>query len=260
MQKSISHPLLRLQSSKFKISDWVLSFFPKHKIYVEPFGGCASVLLNKAPSDIEVYNDLNRDLYNLFSILRDPEKAQSLILAIEHTPFSRQEFKMAFRNTKNNIEKARRLFIRSQLGCFEDNKHIDLQSGSLISNLESWNQQPKVIDYASKRLKNTIVENKDALEIIDLYDSEDTLFFIDYPFPSENISCSEIDLINKLICIKGKVILCGWDNALYHDLLNGWVKKKRVQPGRTRSECIWVCPKTKQFDLFEGLTPSIRIV
>lgn len=256
MQKKISHPLLRIQSSKFKISDWVLSFFPKHRIYVEPFGGCASILLNKSPSEVEVYNDLNRDLYNLFRILREPEQAQSLIYAVENTPFSRQEFKQAFRNTQNSIEKARRLFIRSQLGFFEDGKSSDIQSGNLVSSLESWNQQPKVIQYASKRLKNTIIENRDALDVIDFYDTPDTLFFIDYPFPSEHVSKRETELINKLICVKGKVILCGWDNALYHDLLYGWVKKKRIQPGRTRAECLWVCPKTKQFDLFEGLTPT----
>lgn len=256
MQKKISHPLLRNQSSKFKISDWVLSFFPKHRIYVEPFGGCASILLNKSPSDIEVYNDLNLDLYNLFRILREPEQAQSLIYAIENTPFSQKEFKQAFRNTQNNIEKARRLFIRSQLSFFDDGKPLDIQSGNLMANLESWNQQPKVIQHASKRLKNTIIENRDALEVLDLYDTPDTLFFIDYPFSSEHLSDHETELINKLIGVKGSVILCGWDNALYHDLLNGWVKKKRVQPGRTRAECLWICPKTKQFDLFEGITPS----
>lgn len=256
MQKKISHPLLRIQSSKFKISDWVLSFFPKHRIYVEPFGGCASILLNKSPSEVEVYNDLNQDLYNLFYILREPEQAQSLIDAIENTPFSRQEFKQAFRNTPNSIEKARRLFIRSQLGFFDDGKSTDIQSGNLASCLESWNQQPKVIQYASKRLKNTIIENKDALDVIDFYDSTDTLFFIDYPFSPEHVSNYETELINKLLYVKGKVILCGWDNALYHNLLNEWVKKKRIQPGRTRDECLWVCPKTKQFDLFEGLVST----
>ena len=256
MKRNISHPLLRIQSSKFKISDWVLSFFPKHRIYVEPFGGCASILLNKSPSEVEVYNDLNQDLYNLFYILREPEQARSLIDAIENTPFSRQEFKQAFRNTPNSIEKARRLFIRSQLGFFDDGKSTDIQSGNLASCLESWNQQPKVIQYASKRLKNTIIENKDALDVIDFYDSTDTLFFIDYPFSPEHVSNYETELIDKLLYVKGKVILCGWDNALYHDLLNEWVKKKRVQPGRTRDECLWVCPKTKQFDLFEGLVST----
>lgn len=257
MQKNFTHPLLRIQSSKYKVSDWVLSFFPKHKIYVEPFGGCASILLNKSPSEIEVYNDINQDLFNLFSILREPENAQKLKYAIENTPFSRKEFNAAFHNTKNSIEKARRLFIRSQLVFFADNKQVDLNSVNVGCSLDSWSQQPEMIQYASKRLKNTILENKDAFDVIDLYDTQDTLFFIDYPLSSEQLSKREMDLINKIICLKGKVILCGWDNALYHDLLDGWVKKKRIQPGRTRSECLWVCPKTKQYDLFEGLT-SVR--
>lgn len=77
---------------KVKISSWVISFFPRHKIYVEPFGGAAGVLLNKAPSPLEVYNDLNSDLVNFFRVLRDKEKAAELIRRLKLTPYAREEY------------------------------------------------------------------------------------------------------------------------------------------------------------------------
>lgn len=77
---------------KVKISSWVTSFFPRHQIYVEPFGGAAGVLLNKEPSPLEVYNDLNSDLVTFFSVLRDKEKAAELIRRLRLTPYAREEY------------------------------------------------------------------------------------------------------------------------------------------------------------------------
>lgn len=251
MQKQISHPLLRTYSSKFKISDWVLSHFPKHKVYVEPFGGCASILLNKLPSEVEIYNDLNDDVFNLFRILQDSERAERLIHALHNTPFSKAEYNAAFRNTSNLIEKARRLLVRSQLDLFNNDK--DPLSLNIPHILNTWNEQPHILKYASERLKNTIIENRDALDIIDLYDSDETLFFIDAPLNRDQFDHVEKALISKLTSIQGKVIMCGWNNALYQDSLIGWNKKIRLQPGRSKPECLWICPKSKQFDLFEGI-------
>src|SRR4051812_26891716 len=59
---------------KFRLADWVIQHFPldyKRKLYVEVFGGAAWVLLHKEPSKGEVYNDMNADLVNLFTILRN---------------------------------------------------------------------------------------------------------------------------------------------------------------------------------------------
>jgi DNA adenine methylase len=256
MQKQLSHPLLRTYSSKFKICDWILSYFPKHKVYVEPFGGCASILLNKLPSEIEVYNDLNADIYNLFNILRDSEKTKKLIHAIQNTPFSKTEYNSAFRNTVKPIEKARRLLLRTQLEFFSENKDPLAQNIPYL--IGSWNDQPRILQYASERLRNTIIENRDALEIIDLYDSSETLFFIDVPLNRDRFLGSEEELISKVLSVQGKVVLCGWDNDLYHHSLTGWMMKKRIQPGRSKPECLWICPKSKQFDLFEGLMATGR--
>lgn len=88
----ITRPVLRYHGGKFRLREWVINFFPPHDVYVEPFGGAASVLLAKYPSRIEVYNDLSSDVVNLFRVLREPCTANRLRELLELTPFSREEF------------------------------------------------------------------------------------------------------------------------------------------------------------------------
>jgi site-specific DNA-adenine methylase len=71
---------------------WLLPLFPPHQVFVDVFGGSGAVLLGKPPSPVDVYNDIDGRLVNLFRVLRDEEQAQRLIKSLELTPFSRSEF------------------------------------------------------------------------------------------------------------------------------------------------------------------------
>lgn len=73
----------------------MISHFPPHRVYVEPFGGGAGVLLRKPRVYAEVYNDLNADVVNLFRLLRDERQAEQLIRALRMTPFARDEYEEA---------------------------------------------------------------------------------------------------------------------------------------------------------------------
>ena len=83
--------VLRYLGAKNRLADWIVSFFPEHKIYVEPYGGSAAALLNKAPVEIEVYNDLYDDVVNLFRIIRS-ERYVELMEQVNMTPFSEREY------------------------------------------------------------------------------------------------------------------------------------------------------------------------
>ena len=65
-----TRPVLRYHGGKFRLAPWILTFFPRHTVYVEPFGGAAPVLLQKERLGAECYNDLDGEVVNLFRVLR----------------------------------------------------------------------------------------------------------------------------------------------------------------------------------------------
>ena len=120
---TVKSPVLKYYGSKFRLASWIISFFPEHRHYVEPFGGAANVLLQKPRSPLETYNDLNDDVVTFFRVPRDRPK--ELMRKIRLTPWSRSEFVACLRTNAdaNEIEVARRLYFRiwmnyngSQLG------------------------------------------------------------------------------------------------------------------------------------------------
>lgn len=114
-------PVLRWHGGKWLLAHWIIEHFGPHRVYVEPFGGAASVLLRKQRSYAEVYNDLDDDAVNLFRVLRS-DRANELVDALRMTPFAQVEFLAAYKRCEEEVERARRLIIRSFMG-FGSNGH-----------------------------------------------------------------------------------------------------------------------------------------
>src|SRR5437868_3648689 len=111
-----TRPVLCWHGGKWKLAPWIVSHFPPHRVYVEPFGGAASVLIQKPRSYGEVYNDLDQDVVNLFRILQVPAQAAALRDKLRLTPFSREEFELGYLDAEDPVERARRLVILSFMG------------------------------------------------------------------------------------------------------------------------------------------------
>lgn len=105
--------LARYLGGKNRIAPWIISFFPPHKIYVEPFGGSAAVLLNKQPAWMEVYNDLYDRIVNFFEVLRDPEKSERLASLLELTPYAQTAYARSFEIAEDPVEDALRFAVLS---------------------------------------------------------------------------------------------------------------------------------------------------
>ena len=100
---------------KFSHLEWLMPLLPEAHHYCEPFAGSAAVLLNREPSPVETYNDIDGEVVNFFRVLRNKRKA--LTEAIGLTPFSREEFHTALTvngNKISDLERARLFFIRAR--------------------------------------------------------------------------------------------------------------------------------------------------
>lgn len=96
------------------MADWICGHMPKHDVYLELFGGSAAVLLNKSRSHIETINDIDGDIVNFFRVLRDcPEELKKKVAL---TPFARDEYRSAFEQTNDPVERARRYCVRCWQG------------------------------------------------------------------------------------------------------------------------------------------------
>ena len=242
-----------------KISSWVISFFPRHEIYVEPFGGAAGVLLNKRPSPLEVYNDLNSDLVNFFRVLRDKEKAAELIRRLKLTPYAREEYYSFYPMPEgDDIERARALVCRAGMGIgvrmavsespagfAADNKKIRKNAKVFVNHVERINE-------IAERFRSVVIEHKDALELIPRYDSPDTLWYLDPPYNCRysfryKHNINQEAMLGAFKNVSGYVVLSGYENALYADELAGWHMETRPHhnfANQRTKECLWLSPRT----------------
>lgn len=268
----IKHPVIRYHGGKFRLSTWIISHFPKHRCYVESFGGAASVLLRKEVSEAEVYNDLDDEVVNLFQVLRDAEKSQRLIDACALTPYSRTEFVCAYQETNDQIERARRLIVRATMGfgsagatMGKTGFRLDTKRNSATAQ-NIWARAPENLALVAKRFAGVLVENRNAIQCMRDHDTDDTLHFIDPPYLHQtrvNVAknCAyrheltdeqHIELLDAIKSLNGMVVLCGYESELYSDLLSNWKRVTRTTAANgksgsvKRTECLWINPLAQE--------------
>lgn len=248
--------LLKYPGGKWRISDWILHHFPEHKVYVEPYFGSGAVYFKKEPSYIETINDIDGNIVNLFRVCR--ERPAELAAAINLTPFSREEFEYCYEiEVDDPIERARRTVVRfhQSFGTSNSSKkswrNVQKYGGSRCATM--WNYLPEQVIECCERLKNTQIENINAIKLINRYSDPCTLIYCDPPYMQElrkanmyryEMSTDDhVELLSTLLESKSKIILSGYDNDLYNDMLKGWrvaEKTTTAQMGLHRVEKIWM--------------------
>lgn len=208
MDKPPTRPLLRFHGGKWRLAPWIISHFPNHRIYVEPFGGAGSVLLQKRRVYAEIYNDLDADIVNLFRIVRD--RGEELKEALHNTPFSRKEFEQAYEYTENDFEAARRTIIRAYMGFgsasatktnygkstkgFRSKGNYNGEYGKPCTGFRAnsnisgttpahdFKNYPETLDRIIERLRGVVIECRDAKEVMEQHDNKHALHYCDPPY------------------------------------------------------------------------------
>ncbi|MGK7928193.1 MAG: DNA adenine methylase [Spirulina sp.] len=228
---------------KFNHLNWLLPLLPEATHYCEPFGGSAAVLLNRKPASLETYNDIDGEVVNFFQVLR--EKQEELIQAIALTPFSREEFRLSlgqFSEEIDNLERARRFFIRARqvrTGLAQTASegrwaHCKLTSrAGMAAAVSRWLGSVEGLSEIVQRLLRVQIENDSAMEVIKRYDSQETLFYCDPPYPHDSRSDSKAygyemtaeehrNLADLLHQVKGNVAISGYHGTLMDELYRDW--------------------------------------
>lgn len=256
-----NRPVLRWHGGKWLLAPWIISHFPQHRVYVEPFGGAASVLLRKPSSYAEIYNDLDQTVVRLFRTLRS-NRSDELVEKLRLTPFSRDEFAEAYEPTDDDVEASRRLIIRSFMG-FGSNGHNRLTGFRANSNrsgttpAHDWQNYPDSLATVVERLRGVTVENKDAKAVMAQHDGPQTLHYVDPPYvlstradlskdyAHELTDDDHRELLDFLRGLKGAVVLSGYPNAIYDEILTDWQRIERqalADGARERTEVLWINP------------------
>jgi DNA adenine methylase len=245
------------------MAPWIIEHFPEHYSYVEPFGGGASVLLRKPASQLEVYNDIDGDVVNFFRVLR--EKPDELVKVIELTPFAREEYEISWERTDDEVERARRLYIKTKQGY---GSHTNKKSGwrwektkkSGRTAIGGWNKPLNHLLEHARRLRECQIDNDNYLVVIDRYDTPDTLFYLDPPYVESTLKSKHAyqfsltdeqheELLTKIKKISGMVIISMLNHPMYNEMLSEWkknTKERYTQNGNKYFECIWISPNAQK--------------
>lgn len=266
-----TRPALRYLGGKWRLAQWIAAHFPPHRVYVEPFGGAASVLLRKRRSAGKCYNDLDGNLVNLFRVLQDVGTAAELCRLLRVTPFSRTEYDLAFEKTDDPIERARRLVVRSYMGHGSSSAISERSTGfraSLVNRggalpAGEWPGMPEALQAITARIQGVLIECRPAQQLIDRYDAADTLFYLDPPYVQEKRStkrrgnrafhayafeltdADHILLLERALRAKAMIVLSGYASPLYDTRLREWRRETietHADGALDRTEVLWINP------------------
>lgn len=204
------------------------------EVFCEPFCGSARVLLNRKPANTEIINDIDPNITLFFHTIQDPEAFKQFKYIIERTPYSLKEFSLALHQRTNPT--AWCIALLQSLGSRGLSPKARPSSwGRRLTPDSKWIRWIAGLDLLHKRLQHVRIENRDATQCIKEWDSPNTVFYIDPPYPlatryaqhvrydHEMLDEQHEELINLLPSCKARIALSSYPNKIYDQLLKyGW--------------------------------------
>lgn len=256
-------PVLKYPGSKWRLAEWIISFFPEEyetMTYLEPFFGSGAVFFNKKRSYVETINDLDSSVINLFNVIR--HRTDELAAALRYTPWSREEYQVSYIETGDPVEDARRFIVRmwqaigskssDRTGWRSNIKGINGNIGRFHNKL------PNDIELVAQRLKHSQqccvqIENQDAMKLIERYNRSNVLMYIDPPYvlstrsnriyKHEYTDDDHYKLLKLLKESQAKILISGYEHYIYDLELSDWHKyqvETTVEGGKESMETLWM--------------------
>lgn len=229
---------------KGKTAHHIIRRFPPHKCYVEPFGGAAHVIAQKTPVDVEVYNDIDEAVVNFLLVANT--RTEELIKALDAIPYSRALYEKWKREEppKDELARAVRFFYLNRSGIAKGNAdegyctNTGWRHSHSTNTARAYYNAVQLIREFSKRMKNVMIDNRDFREIIRVYDSPNTLFYVDPPYIGREryyagnfTEKDHRDLAYMLNHIQGKAVVSYYDDPLLLELYPNW-RRETYQAAR----------------------------
>lgn len=176
-------PIIPWMGGKRRLADEVLAHFPPHKCYVEPFCGAAALYFAKPPGEIEILNDINGDLVNLYRVIQ--YHLEEFVRTFKWCLISREEFERQLKTrpaSLTDIQRAARFFYLQKLsfGAKVTGRSFGVSKTSRPRlNLLRIEED---LSGAYLRLCGTVIENLRWSVCVEKYDSSETLFYLDPPY------------------------------------------------------------------------------
>lgn len=181
----MTKPIIPWIGGKRKLASHLLPLFPNHHTYVEPFCGAAALFFIKEPSPVEVLNDINGELTNLYRVVKHHleelyKQFKWILVSREHWTKTQQ----TPANVLTDVQRAARFLYLQKLaygGKVQGQTFGYAATSRPAFNLLTLEQD---LTEAHFRLSSpaVYVENLDWWTVIEKYDTPDTLFYCDPPY------------------------------------------------------------------------------
>jgi len=232
--------------SKNRLALRIAKLLPPHNAWVEAFCGSAAVTLAKTSAQIEVINDIDEEIVNLFKQLRD--KPSKLCNLVSLTPYSRRELEIARRSIGQKdapLERARKFLVSSMMAINSafgsDNGGFSYSQsyarGGCEARVNRWCKLPERLLQVVERLKRVRIEKRDAVDLLTMFsDKPATLVYLDPPYLVERKNgythdANDRSFHRRLLRVANRakcmILISGYENDLYSSFLKrdkGWVK------------------------------------
>lgn len=263
--------LLRWFGGKHRLAPWIVDHLPPHVVYVEPFAGAASVLMRKAPAQVDVLGDLELEIEDVIHAVRDPDTVGRLVELVRDTPFSPATLAQALKVplSKDTAELALRSMVLSSMArsperrshtpaTFRNGGGVGKITGRARDPAADWRTYPDAMQRFHERLRNVRFRRGDAVETMMAYDSVDTLHYVDPPYVTDTRSTPKRGyrhemtvedhkrLLDCVSSLAGMVVVSGYPSSLYDTALAGWYRTEhtgaRDSAANARTEVLWINP------------------